>query len=82
MRATSRTAHSARAAPCSCASSTANGKRVSPAPTMPLPALIAALVHSASSRSAGCTCVPSCVARARNRDSALPAPPHACTSVR
>jgi hypothetical protein len=72
------TAHSTPREPWSSASSTANGKRV---PPPPLEAM-AALVHSASSRSAGCTCVPSCVERARSRANASFAPAHICTSVR
>mmetsp|Transcript_61162 Transcript_61162/g.121027 ORF Transcript_61162/g.121027 Transcript_61162/m.121027 type:complete len:519 (+) Transcript_61162:7419-8975(+) len=71
-------AHSSPGAPCSKASSTAKGKRVSP---LPLKA-VAALVHSASSRSAGWTCVPMCVRRARRRASASLGPPHALTKVR
>ena len=73
------TAHSSPGAPWSSASSTANGSRVSPSPP---PDAMTPAVHSASSRSAGCTCVPSCVERARSRANALYAPPHACTSVR
>ena len=47
----------------------------------PLEAMTAP-THSASSRSAGCTCVPSCVERARSRANAVLPPPHTCTSVR
>lgn len=74
-----RTAQSSPRAPCSKASSAAKGKRVSLLP--PLEAM-AALVHNASSRSAGCTCVPLCVERARSRASASLGPPHALTKVR
>ncbi len=73
-----RTAHSSPGAPWSSASSTANGKRVSPPPLEAM----AALAHSASSRSAGWTCVPSCVERARWRANAPLRPPHALIKVR
>ena len=73
-----RTDHSSPGAPWSTASSNAKGKRVSPPPLKAM----AALVHKASSRSAGWTWVPSCVERERRRASALLAPPHALTKVR
>ena len=73
-----RTAHGTPSARCSSASSTANGSRVSPS----LLNAIIVLAQSASSRSAGWTCVPSCVERDRNRAAAEPPQTHTFARVR